>query len=203
MTEKKLNSDTIRAFIAIGLPAAAEQMVAHTQNHFKKLNLRATWVKPRNVHLTLKFLGDISIGKAEDIKKQLKRELCGISEFRLSLTRLGVFPGWNRPRVLWIGLRDETETLQTLWRKIEIGLEREGFSRETRNFSPHLTLARIKSPEGANRLKKEAESWDLGPLCQIPVTEIKLVKSQLTPEGSVYTVMETFPLGEKPNGSTH
>ena len=186
--------DALRTFIAFDVPPFVLKTVAEIQNRFKSLGLRASWVVPANMHLTLKFLGEIDPGRVAEIREALPRKLSRLSGFQVCLSGVGVFPNLSRPRVLWIGLKDQTGALESLQSKIEEALSGLGFPRETRPFAPHLTLGRIKSVRDKNRLRNELQSIRKIEPRTFEVRSIKLYKSQLTPEGSLYTVLEEFNL---------
>ena len=185
--------ETIRAFFAIDLPSTVRNTIAETQAQFKGLGLKISWVKPENIHLTLKFLGDVPENRIEKIRNCFFQDFGDINRFQVSLGKLGVFSNWNRPRVFWIGVRDETKKLYELWSHVQMNLEALGFAKDIKGFSPHLTLARIKSPENKDRLQQKVSRWRPFDIQPFEVCEIKLFKSRLTPQGSIYTVLETFP----------
>ena len=138
----------LRTFIAIDVPPAVLDTITRIQNRFKPLGLHASWVKPGNIHLTLKFLGDTDPDRIPGIQNKLTETLAPFAPFRLSLNSVGVFPDTKNPRVLWLGLKDDEEKLKILQAAVEKASASVGFPREQRPFSPHLTLARIKSPKG-------------------------------------------------------
>lgn len=186
----------LRTFIAINVPPAVLDTIARIQNRFKSLGLHASWVKPGNIHLTLKFLGDTDPDRIPGIQITLTETLASLARFQLSLDSAGVFPDTNNPRVLWLGLKDREGVLETLQTGIEKALEQIGFPREQRPFSPHVTLARIKSPKGKKELKSELDALNRQGITPHPfdVGEIQLYESQLTPKGSIYTVLANFKL---------
>lgn len=186
----------LRTFIAIDVPPAVLDTITRIQRRFKSLGLHASWVKPGSIHLTLKFLGDTDPGRIPGIQKKLTETLAPFAPFRLSLDSAGVFPNTKSPRILWVGLKDEKGTLETLQAGIEKSLEGLGFPTEQRPFSPHLTLARIKSPKGKEELKDELDALNqegIGPH-PFDVGGLQLYESQLTPKGSIYTVLANFKL---------
>ena len=185
--------ETIRVFFAIDLPSAVKNALAETQTQFRSFGLKTSWVKPENIHLTLKFLGDIPEHRIKEIRNCFFQDFGKVDRFQVSLGRLGVFPNWERPRVLWIRVQGETKKLYELWSHVQMHLERLEFARDSKRFSPHLTLARIKSLEGKDRLQQKVSGWRLLNIQPFEVCEIKLFKSRLTPQGSIYTVLETFP----------
>ena len=186
----------LRTFIAINVPPAVLDTITRIQTRFKSLGLHASWVKPGNIHLTLKFLGDTDPDRIPGIQNKLTETLASFARFQLSLGSAGVFPDTNNPRVLWLGLKDEEGALKTLQTDIEKTLESIGFPREQRPFSPHVTLARIKSPKGKKELKEELDAVNPKGISTHPfdVGEIHLYESQLTPKGSIYTVLANFKL---------
>lgn len=198
----------LRTFIAIDVPPAVLDTITCIQNRFKSLGVHASWVKPGNIHLTLKFLGDTDPDRIPGIQNKLTETLAPFAPFRMSMDSAGVFPDTKNPRILWVGLKDEEGTLETLQSAIEKALESVGFPREQRPFSPHLTLARIKSPlgiqspkgikspKGKKKLKDELDAVNQEGISSHPfdVGEIKLYESQLTPKGSIYTVLANFKL---------
>lgn len=198
----------LRTFIAINVPPVVLDTITRIQNRFESLGLHASWVKPGNIHLTLKFLGDTDPGRIPGIQNKLTETLVPFERFRLSLHSAGVFPNTKNPRILWVDLKDNDGTLKALQTAIEKALENLGFSTDPRPFSPHLTLARIKSPlgikspkgirspKGKKELKDELDAVNqegIGPH-PFEVGEIHLYESQLTPKGSIYTVLANFKL---------
>jgi 2'-5' RNA ligase len=186
----------LRTFIAINVPPAVLDTITRIQNRFKSLGLHASWVKPGNIHLTLKFLGDTDPDRIPGIQDKLTETLASFACFQLSLDSVGVFPDTKNPRVLWLGLKDEEGALKTLQADIEKALESIGFPREQRPFSPHVTLARVKSPKGKKQLKDELDAVNQEGIAPhlFDVGEIHLYESQLTPKGSIYTVLANFKL---------
>nr|WP_249218375.1 RNA 2',3'-cyclic phosphodiesterase [Nitrospina sp. Nb-3] len=190
----------IRTFIAVLVPSITLNTLSAIQDRFKKLGLHATWTRPGNIHLTLKFLGDTDPQRIPEITKALDGLAAGHRPFQVSLGGLGVFPGWKKPRVVWVGLDDRDGHLASLQSGVESAVERLGWPRENRPFSPHLTLGRIKSPKGCERLKREMD--DLGNMDASPfqVASFSLIQSELTPKGSNYTVLKEISLqGRSPD----
>ena len=178
--------ETIRVFIAVSFNQKLIIEFKKLQDQFKQLGLNASWVKPENIHLTLKFLGDVETNRVSQIFDPLHKTALTFSSFNLRLSSLGVFPNWNRPRTFWIGLDDEEEILKKLKKRLELELFNVGFPRDMKSFFPHLTLARLRSPSNKNLLKKEIEILSVPLDHLIKISEIKLYKSSLTPKGSEY-----------------
>ena len=186
--------DLIRAFIAISIPPAVQNMVENIQDRFKQIRAPIRWVKPSNLHLTLKFLGNITEEQIEGAKKCLKEAGQGVNSFTLKTTETGGFPNLNYPRVLWLGFSDPDGQLYKLVENIELQLQKIGFQRESRKFTPHLTIGRIKSPKGKKifiRMLHKEKNVSCDDIC---VTCLKLIKSDLKPSGPEYSVLHTFNL---------
>jgi 2'-5' RNA ligase len=182
--------EEIRSFIAIELPEEVKLSLARLQNRLKAGGGRSIkWVDPESIHLTLKFLGNIVPDTTGKITKALGEACRGISPFSLELGGPGVFPNERRVRVVWVGLKGEVEKLQQLQKRIDSILAPLGFMAETRTFTPHLTLARVREQATAD------ERQALGQLVINAVPEggnlyidaVHLVRSQLTREGPIYT----------------
>ena len=180
-------ADTIRAFVALTLPADIIEHAAGLQSALQAQGLRLRWVKPQNLHLTLKFLGDIPAADAGHVGQAVQRASQGTTPLALTVQGMGVFPGVKRPRVLWIGLGGRVEALQSLCVKIEDELADLGFAREKRGFKAHLTLARFKAPVAPNALLQAFE--ELGNYAPRPFAAKRMVlyKSDLRPQGAIYT----------------
>ena len=148
------------------------------------------WVDPAAIHLTLNFLGNIDSGRISDITEAMTEAARGISPFSLELNELGVFPNLNRVRVVWVGIGGEVEALARLQYGLEGNLEILGFPPEERNFSPHLTLGRVReqaSPQERQKLGKIVTAMKVEIVQPFAVNGISLIKSQLTGAGAIYT----------------
>ncbi|HBP11181.1 MAG TPA: RNA 2',3'-cyclic phosphodiesterase [Nitrospina sp.] len=187
--------DALRLFVAIAVPPEVLEILIDIQNRFKNLDLDAKWVKPENMHLTLKFLGKTS--KVSQIKQGLAKALSNEPELTLSLGGTKVFPDIKRPRVLGVGLHSACEPLAQLHKNVEEHLAPLGFPPESRPFSPHWTLARIKSGKNKKLLAQQLNS--IGHVASFKVKSVRLYQSRLTPEGAKYTVLEEFALKGTPN----
>jgi 2'-5' RNA ligase len=180
-------TDTIRAFVALTLPAEVVDLAAGLQSALRAKGLRLRWVKPQNIHLTLKFLGDIPAADAAEAGLAMQRASQGVAPLALSVQGMGAFPGIKRPRVLWIGLGGEVEALQQLYSRIEDELAGLGYAREKRGFKAHLTLARFKEGAASHELLQAFE--ELGNYTPKPfaANHLVLFKSDLRPQGALYT----------------
>ncbi|MEW5872121.1 MAG: RNA 2',3'-cyclic phosphodiesterase [Chloroflexota bacterium] len=181
----------IRSFIAISL---SPEIYQHLDEASEKLRSRlpetpVRWVPVKNIHLTIKFLGNVSVSNLEMLKKVLEVEVGRHAPFEISVGEVGAFPSNRRPRVLWIGVEAPPE-LYALQRGIEAEMARLGYAREEREFSPHLTLGRVARNAGANDLRQISQVLDsckVGFLGATRVQEVRLYRSDLQPGGAVYT----------------
>lgn len=146
------SSERIRGFIAVELPRAVKEFLADTASDLKKCRADVKWVRPEAMHLTVKFLGDVRGDLIPAIEDELKRVLTHQSAMHMQVTGLGAFPGLNKPRVIWAGLKDTSGRLAPLAADVEKALEPLGFEAEKRPFSPHLTLGRVRSNSGLRDL---------------------------------------------------
>lgn len=190
--------EKIRSFIAIELPGEIKQALAELQRKFKAAgSLAVKWVDPENIHLTLKFLGDIDADSPEKIVKALEEAANGITSFDIEVRELGVFPNMNRIQIIWVGLHGELEKLGQLQKHIETSLKPLGFPPENRPFTPHLTLARVRDyarPDERQKLGQTISTANFDGKYTIKVTTVNLMRSQLTPEGPIYSKLGTVTL---------
>ncbi len=192
----------LRAFIAIELPGptqeAIQKQTARLQQTLGEDLVR--WIPTRNIHLTLKFLGDVLATHVDFLKQMLIREVDPHAEFDLQIGSLGSFPNSKRPRILWLGLHAPASFL-TLQRDIEAAAARLGYEKEDRAFSPHLTIGRVKQnlpPTELQKISLVLESVQLGNIATARVDSIHLFKSDLKPAGSIYTKLFTAKLKTAP-----
>lgn len=190
----------IRAFIAIDLTPDILQHLDHISVQLKTRleGVPVRWVPVENIHLTLKFLGDVSLANVEMLKKILQTEVNGHHPFEISVGGLGAFPSIRRPRVVWVGVEAPAE-LAAVQSGVESAMARLGYAREERPFSAHLTLGRVsRNALGRDeRLICEAiESIKLGFLGVARVNEVHLYKSDLHPNGAIYTRLFSAILNE-------
>lgn len=154
------------------------------------------WVPAANLHLTLKFLGDVSPANLQFVTQMLAREAGQCPCFSLRIGGTGAFPNSRRPRVIWVGIQ-APESLRSLYRSLEAACTRLGYPPEERAFSPHLTLGRVRQtagPADLQRIHAALEASQVGPIGAVNVTSAQLMKSELKPTGSVYTRLFSAPL---------
>ncbi|MCX6908239.1 MAG: RNA 2',3'-cyclic phosphodiesterase [Verrucomicrobia bacterium] len=152
-------------------------------------------MKPENFHLTLKFLGEASGAQLDDIKAALDLVAAPCAVFEMELRGMGCFPERGAPRVVWVGGGTGRDTLATVARDVEDAMEALGFAREGREFAAHLTIGRVHSSRGAERLRRLVEAEADTSFGRCVVDELRLYKSTLAPGGSIYELMHSARLG--------
>ena len=180
-------SDTIRTFIAIKLPEKILPSVKQIRNGFKSQGIRAKWVKVENIHITIKFLGDIKITDVGKIIRSITLAAKKSKPITLSVKGAGVFPRVKRPRVIWAGITGEVSALFDLQNRVEENLEAIGFPKEPRPFKGHLTIGRIKGETDAKKLVNAMEQFKGFESESFMADHIFLIKSELKQSGAVYT----------------
>jgi len=197
--------EPIRCFIAVELPKEVRDEIAWLQAQLQSGNQPGVkWVDPYSIHLTLKFLGSVDGDRISPITRAMGEAVQGISPFHLKVEGLGVFPNLRRVQVAWVGLSGEVDKLAQLQQGIESALASLGFTPESRRFTPHLTLARLRdraSLEERQRLGQLIADTKFEPAYTFPVDAISLMRSQLTREGAIYSQIDSVELG-KPLSTT-
>ncbi len=175
----------MRTFIGIKLPEKVKDDIYEIISYLKGSRADVKWVEKENLHITLKFIGEIEENTFNEIKEDLKS--IWFTPFEIFLEGNGVFPNYYRPRVLWIGLRFKENTLESLFEKIEDKLLPLGIEKESRSFNPHLTLGRIRGRRNLDKLlKKFREEKIRGYRNSYLVESFSLFESILRREGPVY-----------------
>jgi 2'-5' RNA ligase len=193
----------IRSFLAFELPGEIREQIRAISKELKKTALPVRWVKPDNIHLTILFLGSVDEDTIADIEEKVNVAVKGFSAFKTKLNAVGAFPHWKRPRVIWIGLNGDIGRLSDLRNELQEELKVLGFMPEKRPFRAHLTLGRFKGP--INR--DEDIKWIYDRYRDITsdvyqLNELILYKSDLKPDGPVYTKMATWPLRMESSGES-
>ena len=185
----------MRIFIALELPESIRERLGQLQGKLKGTENRIRWVNPSLIHLTMKFLGEVEEKNLEKVI-QIARNVAGrFPVFKMEIGKMGVFPSFSSPRVIWVGIEEGKDKLETLAAELEEELGQEGFSRSSRKWTSHLTLGRVKVLKARERLKvlllqhcKEVEG------IEVKVKSLSVIKSELTPRGPIYTILEKIPL---------
>lgn len=190
--------EKIRSFIAIELPGELKLALSQLQEKLKSSSSAPVrWVDPGNIHLTLKFLGDISPEITGRITSALEDAARGTPPFDIEANGLGVFPNNKRVQIIWVGLAGELAKLEQLQKRIDTGLIPLGFPSEARPFTPHLTLARVRDyarPNDRLALGELIAGTSFEQKYKINISSVLLLKSQLTREGPIYSKISTTVL---------
>lgn len=188
----------LRTFIAVEIPLHIQKQIQQIIEPLRKElgSSLIRWVPVQNIHLTLKFLGDVSPASVDILTQMLHTEADTCPAFDMQISGLGSFPSLRRPRVLFIGIQAPAE-LEALYRGIESACARLGYESEKRDFHPHLTLGRVKQDASATdqqRIRRVLEGTKIDSLGTARVNSVHLFKSDLKPTGSVYTQIFSAPL---------
>jgi 2'-5' RNA ligase len=182
-----------RTFIALEIKENIKELLAEVQHKIGSEIGGIKWVKPNNMHLTLKFLGSTREDKIEDISDILINTAGNLNSFNVSVSGLGAFPSSHNPKVIWAGLKAD-DVLYKLQKDIDISLESLGFAKEKRPFSPHLTIGRVRDSRTKKNLRDAFEQARAEP-GSFEAENITFYKSGLLPKGPVYTVLKSVKLG--------
>jgi|WetSurMetagenome_2_1015567.scaffolds.fasta_scaffold39050_4 RNA 2',3'-cyclic 3'-phosphodiesterase len=189
----------MRTFIAIPLPDEIHQKLAELIRNVREQNNHfVRWVNAENIHLTLKFLGEVDSEKIPAITQSILETAQQSDPFDLQVKQTGAFPNLKRPRIFWVGV-SQLEKLKTLQELLEIKMAKLGFEIEKRPFSPHLTLGRVNERASHEELEstvKKISSLETVDLGIVHVDTIKLFKSELSSKGSLYTPLFTAKLSK-------
>ena len=187
----------LRAFIAVDIPQVIQEAIQHEADNLRNsIGDFVRWVPAKNIHITLKFLGDVSHENVDVLTQMLRAEAGSCPTFDLSIGQLGSFPNSKRARVLFIGVQAPAE-LDALHRGIESATTRLGYESDSRPFSPHLTIGRVRDHISAfdqQRIRKTLDATKIDSLGTARVDSVQLYKSELKPGGSVYTKLFSAPL---------
>lgn len=188
--------EDIRAFIAIELPEDVKKKLTELEARLQTKRFPAKWVVPENIHLTLKFLGNIGVDTIPDIREVMEEAVLYTAPFKIGVSGVGVFPNLQRTQIIWAGMKGDLSNLTELQKKLDTGLEKLGFTPETRPFTAHLTLARMKDEASVSDREtagKMANTIQFD-AAEFQVDAINLMKSELRREGPLYTRLLSIPL---------
>ena len=177
---------TLRTFIALPLPDEAKVVLRSVAQALSARvpNKAVRFVRPEQIHLTLRFLGDTNVDQLPAIMDVVDRIADGRAPILLQLDEVGCFPNAQRPRVIWVGLTGEINQLQALKSDLDRRLLDLGWPLEDKPFRAHLTLGRVKDERGVRGVDWSVEV----PRIAVSVETIQLIESQLRPDGPLYTV---------------
>ncbi len=193
---KNSGKSTIRTFIAVKLPDHVIRKLAELQLDLKNYGLRIKWTRPENIHLTLKFLGDIHPDDVEPVCRVVDASVKGFTPISLYASAVGFFPGIRRPRVLWTGISGQSDMLEKLHHAIDAGLVSLGLVKDDRRFTGHLTLGRFKGQPEPELLIDMMKMYKDMTSDEFIVDAVSVYKSDLKPSGPIYTNLSSIQLGQ-------
>jgi len=186
--------EKVRTFIAINLDSKIKEYLSSLKNNLKTDNSKIKWVEENNLHITLKFLGYILPQHLELIDLELKKITNQYPSFSIKLSSdIGIFPSYKMPRIIWVGIKESSHKLTELYNSIEERLYKNGFPKENKRFSSHITIGRIKYIKDKNSLINNLKQISIERLSQ-KVESVELMKSELTSKGPVYRVFHKYLL---------
>lgn len=185
----------MRLFVAIPLTPETRSSLEEAVQLLRQSRAPVRWVRPEALHLTLKFLGEVPPEKVEGISRALARAAAAVLPFPMDVAGAGTFPGKGRPRVVWADVREPSGALARLHGAVEQGLAAEGFDREKRRFSPHITLGRVRGSINLPRLAEAVARLGDQLWGRQTVERLSLLRSRLGPGGASYREVAGFTLG--------
>jgi len=191
------DNNQIRAFIAISIPKEIINFLYDIQGKLQKYGVKASWANPSNMHVTLKFFGNINVSRIDAIKECMIKAVAGIPIHSLFISGIGVFPSVKKTKVIWSEISGQTDVLERLADRLEelFFMEME-IEKEKRKFSPHLTLARVKQPiyfKSIVKLQQEFKDFNSE---KFLVSKINFFQSELTSFGAVHKIIFSAPFTE-------
>jgi len=187
----------MRTFIAIELPEEIKDSLKTLQDKLKESKADVKWVQPQNIHITLKFLGEIEERKLEKIIQIMEESVKDKGEFQVGLSSLGAFPKITSARIIWIGITRGDAGIKEIAKTLEKKLEKTGIPAEGRAFSSHITIGRVRSGLNRDTLAKNLNQFQDAfqeKELKLLVSKITLFKSTLTPKGPVYEALKEINL---------
>jgi 2'-5' RNA ligase len=194
MARQQGSSDFIRTFVCIEVPELVRNRIADLQLALRNEEVRVSWVKPENIHLTLKFLGAVPSNRIPRVVQSVSSAATSVEPFEIEVGGTGCFPSPRNPKIFWVGLVQVPALLKQLYAEIDSRLFREGFPREQKSFSPHLTIGRVRDPVRARPAAEDLLRHGFDSR-RYTATEVVVMRSDLKPSGSVYTVQAVAPFG--------
>ena len=184
----------MRAFLGVGLPAVVRETIASAIAQLRGLHATVAWTAPKNLHITLDFLGEILPERVSSVERSMRVVASGIGPFSLTAEGGGAFPGTRNPRVFWVGFLEPLELVRQLQQNMGNALSGAGFPPEDRPFHPHITVGRTRGtlpPAWGERFVRALSGKRFG---VVPVSSFTLYESRLGPGGAVYTPLCDFRL---------
>ncbi len=176
----------IRTFICFEIPSGIRNEIRELQAQLKPLGRGVRWVNPDGIHLTLKFLGKVQENNLDDIASAVQQAVTSCRPAEVTVKGAGAFPNFRNPRVYWVGVNEPAGEMVRCQQAIETELEKLGYDKENRRFSPHLTIGRIKDSDGIDSVSNELQTI-VKEFGAFTADKVIVMKSELKPSGAVYT----------------
>jgi 2'-5' RNA ligase len=179
----------MRLFVGIGLPEAVRDGISAAVDRLRVSRAPVSWTPPGNLHVTLKFLGEVAPARLEATRSALAAAVSGIATFALDAEGVGAFPSTRVPRILWVGFREPLELAGALQDNIESAFAAAGFPREGKPFHPHVTIGRVRGPVPGGWGDAAAGAFAGHRFGTVPVGAVLLYESRLSPSGATYSII--------------
>jgi len=183
----------MRAFVAIELPAPVRDAVADVMGELRRAQADVAWVRPENLHVTMRFLGEMTDEQRQMLADVLARIAGNFQPIPIALSGLGAFPSISAPRVVWVGISQGQDPLVQLAGQLEDAVVALGMPRDTRRFTAHVTLGRVRTPRHRAQLVASLRDLTWTPPGPFIADHLTLFQSQLTSSGAIYTPVFTAP----------
>lgn len=184
----------MRLFVAIELSDRVRAALVKAQAALRPTCDGVRWVQTPGLHLTVKFLGEVPDGDVEDTSAAVVEAAAGAAAFDMEVAGCGCFPARGPVRIVWAGVAEPSGALERYVEALEGRLERLGFARERKAFSPHITIGRVREDRSGGRLRSTVEAFELGAMEQ-PVSSATLMSSVLSPKGATYAQVNRTDFG--------
>ncbi|GJQ59877.1 MAG: RNA 2',3'-cyclic phosphodiesterase [Candidatus Scalindua sp. AMX11] len=189
-----MRNDSLRLFIAIEIEKRIKERILEFLNQLKETDVRIRWMAYENLHVTVKFIGDVDPIILPSLVKSLESVASRCRPFRIQIGNVAVFPTAKRPRILFVGLGDKENNLVNIFEEVETEIEEFGIKRELRKYVGHITIGRIKSQKNIHKILELLPSYSDRFFGQETVNHITLKQSELTPKGPIYSTLNRFTL---------
>jgi len=186
----------VRTFVAIEIDDEVKDRIQHLRDRLEDAGADVRWVRREHTHLTLKFIGEIDEARSDEIAQALARAAASVEPFEIRVADVGTFPR-RRPTVLWVGVEDESGSLSELHRAVDRALGEQGIEKESRKFTAHITLGRIRSGRNIRKLLDILQAETGMEFGTVNVESLTFFASTLTPDGPIHTPLATAGLGKQ------
>jgi RNA 2',3'-cyclic 3'-phosphodiesterase len=184
-------SEFVRAFLAFELEnPQVRQNLTHVQEQALKTGADLKLVEPENIHITMRFLGDITLKMVDQVFGEMQK--IQFKPFPVHIYGLGVFPSLGNPRVLWAGIMEGAVQLKNVFEQLEPKIQGLGFQPDPKGFSPHLTIARVRSDVGKAQLAEFVQKNGKFEFGTVNAASLRLKRSELTPKGPIYSTLKEY-----------